>query len=152
MKSSSPGFTLVELIVAIAAGAIVTAAALTFLLLGTRMEHRSFDISENQQAVRIVLSLTEEMAVNGDIRRIENSVEGWVLYSAENKPLLQYLSTDGSLLMGNTLLMRNLKSATATLDAGNHKLFTLTLATEDSSYSTTVYCRNGVPIQTASMP
>ena len=143
MKKSSPGVTLLELIVAIAAGAIVMAAALTFLLLGTRMEGRAFGTAENQQTARIVLTVTEKMAVSGDINKIENVGESWVLYSDENKPLLQYLSADGSLRAGDSILMRNLKSATATFDATNSKLFTLTLETEYEDYSTTVYCRNG---------
>lgn len=142
MKKSSPGFTLIELIVALAASAIIFAAALTFLLLGTRMEKHSFSIADNQQTVRIVLATAEKMAVNGNISRIEQVGESWVLYSDENRPLLQYLSADGTLLAGDNILMSNLHSATTGFDAANN-LFTLTLATEYDTYSTTVYCRNG---------
>lgn len=143
MKKSSPGFTMLELIVAIAAGALVMAAALSFFMLGTRMERRSLDTAENQQTARIVLTMTEKMAISGDIEKIDKIGESWVLYSTENKPLLQYLSADGSLRLGNSILMRNLQSATATFDENNPKLFTLTLTTEYDSFSTTVYCRNG---------
>ena len=143
MKKSSPGFTMLELIVAIAVGAIVMAAALSFLLLGTRMERRSMDTAENQQTARIVLTMTEKMAISGDIKKVDKIGESWVLYSEDNKPLLQYLSADGSLRLGDSILMRNLQGATATFDENNPKLFTLTLTTEYDSFSITVYCRNG---------
>lgn len=142
MKKSDPGFTLVELIVAIGAAALVMASAVGFMLVGMRMERHSYDTAEQQQTARIVLTMTEKMAISGDIRRIENIGESWVLYTEENKPLLQYLSADGSLRMGNSILMYDLKHAVAAFES-DQKLFTLTIETEREKYSTTVYCRDG---------
>ena len=141
MRKSDPGFTLVELMVAITAAAMVLAAALCFMLLGVRMEKRSYSTAENQQAVRIVLTMTEKLAASGSIDEIETVGESWTLYDAEDKALLQYLSADGSLRTGENILVSNIKAATAAFTE-NEKLFTLTLTTEYDSYSTTVYCRN----------
>ena len=147
MKKSNPGFTLVELIVAIAAAAIVMAAALSFMLLGTRMENYSGNVASQQQTARIVLTMAEKMAVSGNIKRVQyigDSEEGssWVLYGKDGQYLLQYLATDGTLRLGNNILLYNLKSAGATL-SDDKKLFTLTFETQESEFSTTVYCRNG---------
>ena len=147
MRRSDPGFTMVELIVAIAAAAIVMATALSFMLLGMRMDNHSNDIAAQQQTARIVLTMAEKMAVSGNIKSVQHiggDDEGssWVLYGDNGQYLLQYLSADGTLRLGNSILMQNLKSAGATLSS-DKKLFTLTIETQQEKYSTTVYCRNG---------
>ncbi len=147
MRKSNPGFTMVELIVAIAAAAIVMATALSFMLLGMRMENHSGDVAAQQQTARIVLTMAEKMAVSGNIKSVQHiggDDEGssWVLYGDNGQYLLQYLSADGTLRLGNSILMQDLKSAGATLSS-DKKLFTLTIETQQEKYSTTVYCRNG---------
>ena len=147
MRRTDYGFTLVELIVAIAAAAIVLATALSFMLLGMRMEAHSGNVASQQQTARIVLTMAEKMAVSGNIKKVKyigDAEEGssWVLYGQDGQYLLQYLAADGTLRLGNSILMHDLQSAGATLSE-DKKLFTLTFETPESEYSTTVYCRNG---------
>jgi len=140
VKKSNAGFTLIELIAAIAAVAVLLAASAGFMLQSMRMEQRSRDTAQRQQTVRTVLAMVEKLAVGGDIRSIENIGNSWVLYSEENQPLLQYLEVDGSLRAGGSVLMGELKSASAEMDG---KLFTISIETEYGEYKTSVYCRFG---------
>ena len=146
MKKSSPGFTLFELIVAIASAAMVLTIALSFLLLGMRMENRTSATAARLQTTRVVLTMAEKLAVSGDIDSIQYIGSGdevsWVLRDKDGGHLLQYLASDGTLRLGSSILMGDLKSASATLSYGG-RLFTLTIETQDDEFSTTVYCRNG---------
>ena len=145
MRKSSPGFTLIELIVAIASAAMVITIALSFMLLGIRMENHSAATAAQQQTAQIVLTMSEKLAISGEITRVQyigDDGGSWVLYGKDGRYLLQYLAADGTLRLGNNILMHDLESASATFN-DTQKLFTLTFETQDDEYSTTVYCRNG---------
>ena len=142
MKKSSPGFTLVELMVTLTAAALVLACAVTFVLLGVRMENRSTETASQQRTVRIMLTMTEKLAAEGTIGSIKTVDEGWTLYTAgaQPQPLLQYLPSEGALRYGDAVMLSNLEDADASMQ-GN--LFTISLKTNGKEYKTSVFCRVG---------
>lgn len=142
MKKSSPGFTLVELMVTLTAAALVLACAVTFVLLGVRLENRSTETASQQRTVRIMLTMTEKLAAEGAIGSIKTVDEGWTLYTAgaQPQPLLQYLPSEGTLRYGDAVMLSNLEDADASMK-GN--LFTVSLKTNGKEYKTSVFCRAG---------
>lgn len=140
MRRSNGGFTLVELLVTLMCCSLVTLAAMSLSLLGLRMETRTEDTVGRQQTARIVLSMLEDLAGEGQISRVETVDEDWALLGAGEAVLLQY--GNGMLTTGaGAVLMDGLEAAGAELE-GN--LLTFTVTTEDGTYSSSVYCRTAV--------
>ena len=63
------GFTLVEMLVVILVGSIVTLATVTVLLLGVRMQKKTTNTVQQQNASRIILSSLNQLAAESDIHR-----------------------------------------------------------------------------------
>lgn len=140
MKHAKAGFTLVELLVVIVCTSIVTVAAMSFLLMGMRMTGASNDTAEQQQTVRILLTMLENLAGSGQIRAAEPQGSGWAVLDASDNTLLQY--EDGAVTSGGgTVLIDGLKSSSMELE---ENLLTVTLRTEKAEYATSVYCRLGI--------
>lgn len=142
------GFTLVELLVTIAASSIVLAAAASLLLLGVRFQKAVQEEAGEQQTIRIVLNMLEDLSASGRIYRVEPLSDGWQLQGrdADGNPgavLLRYgggkLSSGAS---GENVLLDGLRGARVELDGGG--LLTFTFRTEAHSYSTSVFCRTGI--------
>lgn len=150
MKRNNDGFTLVELLVTIAASSIVMLAAASLLMLGVRVQRAAQEDAGEQQMVRIVLTMLENISASGRIYRVEPLSDGWQLLGkdadADDKPgpvLLRYGS--GELTSGNSgenVLLDGLRAARVELDDGG--LLTFTFQTEAHSYSTSIFCRTGV--------
>ena len=139
MRKSTSGFTLVELIVSIAVGAIVMGAALSFLLMGMRMQSRSYETASQQNSIRIVMALVENLAKEGEIAALHSDNDGW--YITGDDPaiyLLQYDASDKTISIRGTEVMSGLESSTATL---KERLLTITITTKYGTYETSVYCR-----------
>ena len=139
MRKSTSGFTLVELIVSIAVGAIVMGAALSFLLMGMRMQGRSYETASQQNSIRIVMALVENLAKEGEITALHSDNDGW--YITGDDPaiyLLQYDASDKTISIRGTEVMSGLEGSTATL---NGRLLTITITTKYGTYETSVYCR-----------
>lgn len=147
MKRNNSGFTMVELLVTVAASSIVLAAAASLMLLGLRVHQTTQKESGEQQTVRIVLSALEDLSASGKIYRVEPLSDGWQLQgkTADGTPgavLLRYNSgtlTSGT--SGDQVLLDNLRGARVDLDGS---LVTFTFATAAHSYSTSVFCRTGI--------
>lgn len=142
------GFTLVELLVTIATSSIVLAAAASLLLLGVRFQKAVQEEAGEQQTIRIVLTMLENLSASGRIYRVEPLSDGWQLQGrdADGNPgavLLRYgggkLSSGAS---GENVLLDGLRGARVELDGGG--LLTFTFRTEANRYSTSVFCRTGV--------
>ena len=67
------GFTLVELMVTILIGSIVTLSATTILLLGVRIMHKSNDTAERQNTTRVLLTAIESLAAEGTITEVRDT-------------------------------------------------------------------------------
>jgi len=140
MRKSSGGFTLIELVAAIAVSALVMLAASGFMLLGLRVQNRSNDMISEQQTVDIVFDIVAELAAGGDIVSAVESGGNLSLYDRDGDLLLEYAAGTESLAMGGSVLLEDVKSARVRVE---DKLFTLTVETGRESYETTVYCRVG---------
>lgn len=146
------GFTLIELLVTISAGALVTFAAVSLLLLGARVQYTTTQEAQEQQTVRIVMSLLEDMAGSGAFNVIEpTEYSGWRLLDCldVNKPedgtvVFEYDAATGSIYRGEaddetTPLLTGLNNAVVTMEG---KLMRLSFETDGgANYVTRVYCR-----------
>lgn len=166
MKRNNGGFTLVELLVTISVGSIVLAAVASLLLFGLRIQKAAQEEAGEQQTVRIVFSMLEELSASGKIYRVEPISENREVLEAET-PSEEAPPTSGWHLVGNnsgtpgsvlltyksgklyggdgtvaaSVLLDGLRAARVDLDGG---LLTFTFKTKDHSYSTSVFCRTGV--------
>lgn len=136
------GFALVELVVGIAAASLVLAAASSLLLMGARIQRTLRDEAQEQQTIRIVLTMLEDLVAEGKIKSIEPIVEtntdGWQL-KGETEPALLTFSNQ-TLYAGGSVLLENV-SATANL---NGNLLNFTFTTDRGKYETSTYCRTVV--------
>lgn len=141
------GFTLVELLVTIAASSIVMASAASLLLFGFRVHKAAREEAGEQQTIRIVLSALEDLSASGRIYRVEPLSDGWQLQGrdADGNPgavLLRYNSGKlASGTSGDQVLLDNLRGAQVILDGS---LVTFTFTTAAHRYSTSVFCRTGI--------
>ena len=140
------GFTLVELLVVIAVSSTVLLAAASLMLMGVRIGGAAREEAGEQQTVRTVFSVMEEMAASGDIYRVEPLSDGWQLRGRDSDggpgaELLRY--EDGSLYLGGAVLLDGLRGAGVVVP-GDSGLLTFTFRTAEDTYSASVYCRTGV--------
>ena len=140
------GFTLVELLVVIAVSSTVLLAAASLMLMGVRIGGAAREEAGEQQTVRTVFSVMEEMAASGDIYRVEPLSDGWQLRGRDSDggpgaELLRY--EDGSLYLGGAVLLDGLRGAGVEVP-GDSGLLTFTFQTAEDTYSASVYCRTGV--------
>ena len=127
------GFTLVELIVTIAVGAIAAAAAVTVMILGLRIYNNANDKAGKLNQVQIALSAIEQLAAESEI----TEVDAGVIYTTDGKILLE--QAGNQLVTGSGApLMENVESFTAEL---KDKLLTVEITVEQEKYTFCVYCR-----------
>jgi len=125
------------------------------LLLSTRVQYAATREAEEQQTVRIVLSLLENMAAGGDFNAIRTTDTGWQLLKQSETPevpeevVFEYVHGEQSLFRGaydeedpdNEALLTGLSHASVTKEGD---LLCLAFETESgASYATRVYCRTG---------
>lgn len=143
------GFTLVELMVTILTGSVITLAAVTVLLLGLRIHHQSTETVQNQNTTRILLSALEDMASEGTIKKIVYTDNDWAI-EGENGILFYYDSDSQTVftggtkdnngkISGGTSLFEGVVSSFVTKDENG--LLTFAIETKDGSYASSVRCR-----------
>ena len=137
------GFTLVELLIAIVTGSIVALAATTVLLLGLRLNNSSSGTATRQNNARILLSVLESMAAEGDIQQVGYQLEdqvynGWVVRDETDKVLFSYSQSTHTVYAGETPLMEDILFSYVDLE-GN--LLTVSITTKDETYMSSIYCR-----------
>ena len=71
------GFTLVEMLIVILVGSIVTLATVTVLLLGVRMQKKATDTVQQQNASRIILSSLNQLAAENAIGKMISVTDSW---------------------------------------------------------------------------
>lgn len=135
MKKSNQGFTLVELVVTIAVASIVMLAATTTLNSYMRISKQGADINKQQNEVRVVLEVMENLASEKQIKLSDD--EQQVLEAGSGQPLFYY--SDGTIFSGaGAVLMEGVESFSAEIDGS---LLMLTVETKKGKYATSVYCR-----------
>lgn len=162
------GYTLVELLVSIAVGSLVTLAATTVLLLGLRIHNRSTATVIRQNTTRVVLTMLENLAAEGDITSIEveenveepDTVKAWRIRNAENVILASFDADKAAIYAGSHLdpdgngepveatpILKNVSDSKIEL-TGNGVL-TVSVTTEEGTYTSSVYCRTmRAPVET----
>lgn len=154
------GFTLIELLVTVSVGTLVTFAAVSLLLLGARVQYRTTREAEEQQTVRIVMSLLENMAGSGafnEIVPIENN--SWQLWNCarigdpthtehDGDLMFTYDAATGSIYRNapgaeeNEPLLTGLNNAVAIMEGESENVLRLSFETNrNANYVTRVYCR-----------
>ena len=147
MRNDNKGFTLVELLVSISVAALVTLAAASLLLLGTRIQHISTKDAAEQNTVRVVMTLLEDMAGSGQIHTIESTYGGWLLKDQDGQVLFEYVATEQAVYRGKNEtagvpLLTGLNNASVTMDG---KMMKLSFETDrGDNYVTRIYCRQGI--------
>lgn len=150
------GFTLVELIVTIAVGSVITLAATTVLLLGLRVNNQSTETVQNQNTTRILLSALEDMASEGTIKQVVQTGRNWEIIGGEGEGERTIFSYDYSTatvysgaIPGNssgntdgTPLLENVSDFFAAM--GENNLLTVSVETPDGVFSSSIYCRMNV--------
>lgn len=147
-KRGQEGFTLVELLGTILCGTIVFAAAVTILLLGLRMNAKNTANARQQNEVRIVFSMLEDMVAENEVKishedeNRDGEPDAWSIKFGEGESVtISYSETERSIKNGDSTLMDELIDSTCTV---NGRLITISITTENGTvYTTTVYCRVG---------
>ena len=137
MMKRNDGFTLVELLVTIAIGTLVTAAASALLITGLRINARSNKLAVEQDATRMLLEVMAEIAAE-EGNRVEPNGETWILWGTDGDKLASYNGT--SILLRGTELLDNVEKSMIDPDYAN-QLVTISVTIDGREYETTIYCR-----------
>lgn len=137
-KTRNGGFTLVELIVTMAIGTIITLACTTVLLLGLRIYHQSTETATRQNEIRVGLTVMENILAEGTVTAVESTTEGWKVVMTERT--LLYNKDKGTIgTDADATILENIKESTVTQSG---KLLTVTVKiSEEQNYTISVYCR-----------
>lgn len=137
---NNDGFTLVELLVTILTGSLIMLAAVSILLLGVRINVQSMGTANRQTTTRILMSSLEDLAAEGNIAKVESNLDFWKVFADEagNDVLYTYNAASQTVSTGETVILEGVISSDVEL---NGKLLTVTVTTEDGTYTSSVYCR-----------
>ena len=132
------GFTLVELLVAMVVGSIVTLAATSVLLLGLR--YNATSIAQRQNTTRIIMSLLEGVASEGQIKGVESKLDSWSVVGKDDFSILSYNALTRTIHTGESEqpILEGVHASHVVLEG---KILTLYIETEDGTYSSSIYCR-----------
>ena len=136
-KSRNGGFTLVELLVTITVGVIVTFAATTVLLLCLRVHNQSSATATRQNEIRIGLTVMENLLAENEITSVtESKIKNG---DGENDVLLIYSEETGTISTGaGATVLSNVDACEFTC---NGTLVTCNLTVAEVPFSISVYCR-----------
>lgn len=153
MRKNNQGVTLVELLVGIAIGSLVTIAATTVILLGLRLNRQSMDTAGKQNTARVLLSSLESLATDGTISGFSVAQDGWQIYGKEGTAGVLYsydaekqtVFTGGTTLTDDQVIDNNgtpvMENVIDSHLEFNNGLLTISLETEDGEMVSSVYCR-----------
>jgi hypothetical protein len=129
---------------------MIFAAATTVLLLGIRINHHTTDSIMQKYTARTVITVLEEMASDGVISEAKRENDGsWFVRNNEKKILLSYDGVGQAVYTGTfrkdsqnpqlgSVILEKVPASYVVLDG---KVLTLSLETEDGTYTASVYCR-----------
>lgn len=144
---SNAGATLVELLVSIVVGSLVTVAAITVFIFGLQAHKLGTETGIRQNQIQMGMSVIQELLTENEIVRIGENGEIFKFEeSAENQEkLLVYYDADADAVCGVTgaKILENVSAYSVTRDAENSpSLITVTVKVKDArECKLTVYCR-----------
>lgn len=153
-RFNNAGYTLLELMITILIGSIITLATTTVLLLGLRLNNESQNTVTKQNTARIVMAMLEDMATEGTIKKVNSTATTWEIIGQEEsgseKVLLSYNAEKATIYTGpaadNSPLFDDVTDSYVTLQ--DNKLLSFAVEVEDEGlYASSVYCRK-VPVAT----
>lgn len=136
MLRKNDGFTLVELIVTIAIGSLITLAATTTLLLGLRINAKNAETIVRQNTTNMLVHVLENMAEQGAISPSDDGIA--ITKGGETKVYLAYNPEEDEVLLNGQPFMENVSAFSATLA---DQLLTVTIKTSEGTYTASKYCR-----------
>lgn len=131
------GFTLVEMLVTVAIGSMITLAATSLLLLGLRIHHQSNITAAQQNTVAMFATVMDTIASENAIS-IAHDDKKWELTYGDSSTITYDGSND--LRLNGTTFLTDVSEATADLDEHN-QLLKFKIKTDHSNYEFSVYCR-----------
>lgn len=146
-QKHNSGFTLVELVIAMATGTLVFIAASTLLLLGLRINNLTTATTIQQNDVRTIITMMERLASDGKISKVTYDGDSWNIETSSNTAI-KYDANAQALLVGNfdaegkaitTPILKNVYASHAVLD--EKQVLTFAVETDQGSYRSSVYCR-----------
>lgn len=157
-RRNDAGFTLIELVVAIAAAIAVTAAATTVLLLAIRVNNQTADTASHHYTVRALLTAMENAAAEGNIKGIISNEDSWYLLGASEeqvaadesvedgknvmRPIFSYDKETETIYTNETKVLEGVISSSASFS--NDRLLTVSIETKDGVYTSSILCRVSV--------
>ena len=134
------GFTLVEMLVTVAIGSMITLAATSLLLLGLRIHHQSNITAAQQNTVAMFANVMDAIASENVITVVPDG-DSWDL-KCNNASKIKY--NGSTLTLNGTPFLSDVTKATAVMA---NDLLTIYIKTEHSEYTFSVYCRVAAPPQ-----
>ena len=122
-RKSNSGFSLIELIVVVLCGTLITIAAFSTVLLGMRIHRNSLDTAQQQNEVRIVHTLLQNLAGEGHVAQYskEHSDTFWYVVIGDATTIKYH---EKSIYLDNSILIENIEKSTIDI-SGNLITFTL---------------------------
>lgn len=156
MKHSSKhnaGFTLIELVVAMAIAVIVTAAATSVLLMGLRVNRQTGDTASQQITVRSLLNVMEDVAADGNIKEVVSDIPAqngeakeygsWALIDTTDNLIFNYDAETQTIFTNGTPVLESVIASNVIMEG---QLLSISIETKDGIYSSAIYCRTAEPV------
>lgn len=143
MIRKNDGFTLIELVVAMAASVTVMAAAFTVLMFGTRVEAQTTDIISDRQSVTLQMANLDSLVQSSEISKVEILADDWILYGKdEDDNDVEVMSYDADTQLIKCASGFEMSDIRATLELNDsNTLLKLTVKTNDGlEYSVSARC------------
>lgn len=159
MKRNNGGFTLLELVITIAIGSMITIAASTTLLLGLRINAVSTSTVTQQNTTNMLVYVLENIAEKDDVKLEKVEKEGseneyvWYIMGNGQDHTTAYIKVDsGTLYLNGTSFMEDIEEFDAGFSTDN-RLLTIEITTNSTpktsstTYTASIYCRLNDPPQ-----
>ena len=138
------GLTLVELIVSMAIGTMIFAAATTVLLLGIRIHRHTTDSIMQQYTARTVITVLENLASDGNMGKIKRDLDGswWVYDKAGQNEVMSYSSAAQAVYAGGQTepILENIVASYLLFDKEKNVL-TISFEDQETAYTSSIFCR-----------
>lgn len=153
------GFTLVELIVAMAIATLVTAAATSVLFMGLRINRQTGDTASQQITVRSLLDVMENIASSGNIKEVVSNIpagEGepeeygsWMLIGKDDRIVFRYDAREQTIYTNDVPVLGGVYASNAIMEG---QLLSISVETKEGIYTSSIYCRTAEPEDDAQIP